>query len=76
MHCASTSTNVPQPQQTRHDLNNPPLPRGMEGTRNSVSSNSELGIRIMFATYVETPPFAQPWLRTYPQSPNFLEGLD
>jgi len=26
--------------------------------------------------YDETPPSAQPWLRTYPQSPNFLEGLD
>ncbi|QCE00353.1 hypothetical protein DEO72_LG7g1643 [Vigna unguiculata] len=48
----------------------------MEGRRNSISSNSELDIRSMFATYDETPPSAQPWLRTYPQSPNFLEGLD
>ncbi|QCE10954.1 hypothetical protein DEO72_LG10g2187 [Vigna unguiculata] len=47
----------------------------MEGTRNSVSPNSELGIPSMFATYVETPPFAQPWLHTYSQSPNFFEGL-
>jgi len=28
----------------------------------------------MFATYAETPPSAQPWLHTYPQSPNFFEG--
>ncbi|QCD90165.1 hypothetical protein DEO72_LG4g1120 [Vigna unguiculata] len=47
----------------------------MEGTRNSVSPNSELGIPSMFATYDETPPSAQPWLHTYSQSPNFFEGL-
>jgi len=76
MHRASTSANVPPPQQTRHDFNTPPPPSGMEGRRNSISSNTELGIRSMFATYDETPPSAQPWLRTYPQSPNFLEGLD
>jgi len=76
MHRASTSANVPPPRQTRHDFNTPPPPPGMEGTRNSISSNSELGIQSMFATYDETPPSAQPWLRTYPQSPNFLEGLD
>ncbi|QCE06681.1 hypothetical protein DEO72_LG9g1695 [Vigna unguiculata] len=48
----------------------------MDGARNSISSNSELGIQSMFATYDETPPSAQPWLHTYPQSPNFIEGLD
>ena len=73
MHRQSTSTNVPPPPQTTHDLNTPP-PQGMEGTRNSVSPNSELGIRSMFATYDETPPSAQPWLHTYSQSPNFFEG--
>ncbi|QCE00167.1 hypothetical protein DEO72_LG7g1454 [Vigna unguiculata] len=44
MHRQSTSTNVPPPPQTTHDLNTPPSPQGMEGTRNSVSPNSELGI--------------------------------
>ncbi|QCE07000.1 hypothetical protein DEO72_LG9g2015 [Vigna unguiculata] len=48
----------------------------MEEIKNSVSSNSELSIRSMFATYAETPPSAQRWLRTYPQSTNFLQGLD
>ena len=75
MHRASISANVSRPRQTRHDLNTPPPPRGMEGTRNSISSNLELGIQSMFATYVETPSTAQPWLRTYPQSPDFFEGL-
>ena len=60
MHRQSTSTNVPSPPQTMHDLNTPPPPQGMEGTRNSVSPNSELGIPSMFATYAETPPSAQP----------------
>jgi len=44
MHRASTSTNVPPPQQTRHDFNTPPPPSGMEGRRNSISSNTKLGI--------------------------------
>ena len=75
MHRQSTSTNVPPPPQTTHDLNTPPPPQDIEGIRNSVSPNSELGIPSMFATYAKTPPSAQPWLHTYPQSPNFFEGL-
>ncbi|QCE00603.1 hypothetical protein DEO72_LG7g1893 [Vigna unguiculata] len=48
----------------------------MEGTRNYVSSYSELGMPTMFATYAKTPPFAQVWLHTNRQIPNFLDGMD
>jgi len=48
----------------------------MDGTRNSISSYSELGMPTLFTTYAQTPPSAQPQLCTNCQTPNFLRDMD